>query len=638
MRHAEKLVHLYPECNITVFYMDLQIIGKETRTLFKRLSDNVTLLQGVPGEILKDEKTQRLVITTEDEKGVARISRQFDLIVLSVGMVPPQDIENTLTMLGSNPNSWGFFNTDKAEPGKDVIVAGCAEGPKDILSSIQDGKIAALEVIEELGIQKKDQKPDVAVLGNGVQAGITAEKIASYGYQVHLFGPAAASDSITGVNMVDNARIITVQGTAGNFSIYYESGGEKKYLTCAAIIASAEPDRLSTGPAGLKNSCMGLDEFCSMAARSPDEINNDTAIVLDYSGPEFKEPARLALTAAIKAAEAGKNISIIANKMLVHGPSGQQIYDSARQAGVSFLRFKTQEDLKFEKNPKGVTIKIKEATLPSLELSLECECIVFPDPRISGSVFRHMADRLNQHLDCEGFLQGANIRHRLTGSPRKGIFFAGSGHDDIDMDDLDREIQAIAAALATGGFDQPNADTGVEINQKKCAQCLTCIRVCPHNAIVMNNKNRPQIVPDACCSCHLCVANCPAYAIDSKELTNDQIADRAEKGRVMLLACERSAALAAGNLSLPAHIELVKIPCACRISSDIILRLLLNGASKVIISGCHEDNCRSLEGSRTAGENVQKVLSIPGMDNSKVVWEPVAANESVKIEQIIAKA
>jgi heterodisulfide reductase subunit A len=154
----------------------------------------------------------------------------------------------------------------------------------------------------------------------------------------------------------------------------------------------------------------------------------------------------------------------------------------------------------------------------------------------------------------------------------------------------------------------------------------------------MNEKNRPEIVPEACFSCHLCVSNCPAYAIESTALNNDVIARRIQKNSVTIFACERSAALAAGSLSLPGHVDLIPIPCACRISSDLLLKALLNGASKVIVAGCHTENCRSFEGSQVASASVRKVLNIPGLPPEKVVWAPVAANETIKFERMLQKA
>jgi heterodisulfide reductase subunit A len=637
IRHANKLTRLFPESDITLFYMDLQVIGKEIRPLFDTVSKNISLVQGVPAEILEDRKTNMLTIVAEDKQTRSRVSRSFDLIVLSVGMQPAQNLSKTCGMLDLTPNSWGFFNTDEAILSKDVVIAGCANGPRDILTSKQDGRIAAAKIIDDLGLSPK-QNLNIAVFGEGANADQAARVISSKGHAVYLFGPGDSLSKDTPVSVLNKSHIISVSGTAGRFSLFYESEKEKKYLTCAAIIAAFEPEQSLNNLKSVKNRSLSLDSFSQILEKSPENCPDNIMILLDYFGPEFKSFARLALETSVKAKALGKNISIIMNKMLVHGASGQRLYDTARRQGVNFFRFETREDLKFEDSGNGFLIKLKEATLPSIELDLNCDCLILPPALAPARKFKDAAALLHQSFDKEGFLQSANTRHRLTQSPRKGIFFAGTCHDETDQDDLSNEINDILSAFSTEPFDLPEIDTMVEINQKKCAQCLTCIRICPHSAIVMNEKNRPQIVPDSCFSCHLCVSNCPAYAIESKDLANDQIAGKIEKDKVVILACERSAALAAGSLTLPSHINLIKIPCACRISTDIILKALLNGASKVIVSGCHDENCRSLDGSSVAGESVRKVLSIPGINASKVMWEPIAANEPKKFERIISNA
>ena len=68
MRHANKITHLFPESEITLFYMDLQIIGKEIRPLFNKLSKNIELIQGIPAEILENKETKMLTIIAEDKK------------------------------------------------------------------------------------------------------------------------------------------------------------------------------------------------------------------------------------------------------------------------------------------------------------------------------------------------------------------------------------------------------------------------------------------------------------------------------------------------------------------------------------------------------------------------------------------
>ena len=637
LRHAQKITHLFPESRITLFYMDLQIIGKEIRPQFNALSKNIELIQGVPAEILKDSQTSMLTIVAEDTKTLSRVSKAFDLMVLSVGMLPSSTLEKTCDMLDIKPNSWGFFNTDQASIPKDVLIAGCANGPKDILASKQDGRIAAAKVVEDLGLNTK-KKVRCVVLGEGLQADQTALALSSKGFPTVLFGPGTTLSRDARVTILNNSRIVSISGTAGNFSICYTSENRHNYLSCGAIIAAFEPELSLNRLDGLFNKTTSLDQWMKQVKDVPDTLAEKTIILLDYFGPEIKSFARLALETSIKARTFGKDISIIMNKMLVHGDSGQRRYDTARQKGIHFFRFETNTDLNIGDSGNGFLIKLKEATLPSIELALACDCLVLPPRLTPAPGFTDAAALLGQPLDREGFLQSANIRHRLTQSPRKGIFFAGTCHDETDQDDLNNEINDILAAFSTQSFDLPQRKTGVEINQKKCAQCLTCIRICPHSAIIMNQKNRPQIVPDACFSCHLCVSNCPAYAIESEEFANDQIARRIEKDKVTILACERSAALAAGSLALRDHIHLIPIPCACRISSDVILKALLNGASKVIVAGCHEDNCRSVNGSHVAEASARQVERMPGIGAAKILWEPIAANESKKFERLISKA
>jgi heterodisulfide reductase subunit A len=252
---------------------------------------------------------------------------------------------------------------------------------------------------------------------------------------------------------------------------------------------------------------------------------------------------------------------------------------------------------------------------------------------VPGPGIDNAARLLRQEKDREGFLQSPNVRHRLTQSPRKGIYFAGPAHDDVDDTDLSAELDGIMADL---DFPGPAQNAGVEINQKKCAQCLTCLRICPHQAIFLNAKNRPEIVPNACFGCHLCVVNCPALAIESASSAPDRIAAQAETGQVVVLACQRSAALAAGPLTLPDPVRLISVPCASSAGVNLMLKLLVNGAAKVIVAGCHDGNCRSMNGSTKARKEVSRLLALPGIPPDQVAWHSVAANEPQRFARIIS--
>ncbi|MCG8689539.1 MAG: FAD-dependent oxidoreductase [Desulfobacterales bacterium] len=618
MRHARKILHLMPDADISLFYMDLQIIGKEARSMADQLSSNVRLIQGVPAEILENKTTGKLSMVTEAPGTRTRVTSEFDMVVLSVGMVPDHQTTKLSTTLGASPNTWGFFNTTDAEPGNDIVIAGCAKGPKDILNSIQDGRIAAASTLKSLGLAAPPET-SIAVLGDGDQAKAVTHALSDRGY----------GDTVKNLSP---AGLISIGGTAGNFSIYYREGETKKVLSCSAVIAA--PDAASQSHTNEFKGAVSLTDYVNQSVQDrPDKA----LILLDYFGPESKDRARKALTAAVDARSMGKEVDILMNKILVHGPEGQKLFDQARKTGVGFLRYETPSDIKIESLDKGFKVTLKEATLPGLELTLDPLVLVVPDTLTPAPGFDDFAQLLGTGLDREGFLQPANTRHRLVRSMRKGIFFTGSCHDDIDADDMALEIEAILADLETKPQSQAApAETAVVINEKKCAKCLTCYRVCPHNAITLNAKQRPEINQDACFSCQSCVSNCPAYAIESQGQSNEDFAARSTKGKTLVFACERSGVLAARDL--PDTTELVSLPCACRISPDMILNALVQGTDRVIVSSCHEGNCRSGDGSTIARQGVAAVSTLPGLPDNKVLWQPVAANEPHIFSRLVSKA
>lgn len=660
MRHANKLLHLYPEAKITIFYMDLQVIGKEVRDFYAGLSGSVALVQGVPAEILANGQGGKLRIVTEDRSQRVRKTRHFDLAVLSVGMRPAETMEETTGLLALSPNPWGFFNTSVAPPhAPDIHVAGCARTPGDILFSMQDGRLAASRVIRELELAPapagapggpENGMPAVAVLGDGPQASSVARLVAADGCRTWLLGAPLqadpAADEPAGLSVEPDAAVYEVSGTAGNFTVSYTAGGRREKLSCGALIAAFEPHHAGIDAGFGSENAVSSEAFSSMAKNNPENLPDSIAILLDYAGHENKALARTAMEDALRARVAGKTVYVIARKMLVHKADGQRLFDRAKKEGIYFLRYENGSGIGIEKTASGFALTVDEATLPTDHpVRVDCGLLVFPRQVMASPGFPDKARLLRERVDREGFLQSPNVRHRLTRSTRRGVFFAGSGHDETDADDLRAETEDILAHIraltAKMVASEPSADSfgdpGVVINERMCAKCLTCYRICPHGAIVLNDKMKPQIDPAACFSCHLCMASCPAHAIESEAFANDAFAEMAEKDRTVLFACERSAYLAADEAPLPETVKLVSIPCACRMNVDVMLKTLLGGASRVMVAGCHDGNCRSMEGAKEAAYGVRQALRIPGMDGSRVSFFSAAANEAARIGRILSK-
>jgi len=139
-----------PEMDVKVFYIDIRAFGKGFEDLFRRSKGaGVRYIRGLPGTIKENPKTKSLVLTVENTATNALETHEAELVVLSVGVHPPEDMKLIQEMLALQQSADGFYleahpklqPVDSATRG--IFFAGCAEGPKDIKDSVTQASAAA---------------------------------------------------------------------------------------------------------------------------------------------------------------------------------------------------------------------------------------------------------------------------------------------------------------------------------------------------------------------------------------------------------------------------------------------------------------------------------------------------------------
>jgi coenzyme F420-reducing hydrogenase delta subunit/NAD-dependent dihydropyrimidine dehydrogenase PreA subunit len=288
-------------------------------------------------------------------------------------------------------------------------------------------------------------------------------------------------------------------------------------------------------------------------------------------------------------------------------------------------------------------ITFQDAVLPDTELSLSCDLLVIPDNIQPAKDNAGLAQAAAQDLDAEGFLQPPNVRHRMAGSPRRGLFYAGTCHDEMNQQELAVEIDAIIAGLerlAAGGTPESPAP---EIREQRCARCLTCYRTCPHRAITLQASDKPIINPEACFACGLCVSSCPAKAISQETLEDEDLGRLDGEAHTVIFACRRSALLAVqeaekNGANFEPQVKIQPVPCAGRVSAETMLEPLLAGARRVMVAGCHPGNCRSMTSGHLAAKRLEQVRGQVHLSTDELDFFPVAANEPRRVEREILKA
>ena len=131
LRLAARLLHERPEWAITIFYIDLQVFGKGFREFHRRLKGRVRFVQGVPSEVLPAEDDRAAVVFEEPDTGDLK-TEAFDLVVLAIGMLPPENAADLAGVLQVPLERRGFFQETAGGTRPHVYAVGACRGPTDI--------------------------------------------------------------------------------------------------------------------------------------------------------------------------------------------------------------------------------------------------------------------------------------------------------------------------------------------------------------------------------------------------------------------------------------------------------------------------------------------------------------------------
>ena len=155
MRMAEAMYHRRPDMKISIFYMDIQNCGKNFAEFYERCKDHIRFVRFMPGDIFQGEQDQ-LILYYGDEQDGRSVKEAFDLVVLSVGIMPAPGNAGLAEMLHLDLDKQGFFaladpldRTSTSQQG--IFLAGAAQGPKDIADSMVQAGQAAQRAAEYLG-------------------------------------------------------------------------------------------------------------------------------------------------------------------------------------------------------------------------------------------------------------------------------------------------------------------------------------------------------------------------------------------------------------------------------------------------------------------------------------------------------
>lgn len=130
-----------PDIEISVFHNDIRAFGKDFERYFERASSlsKVRFIRSYVSIGREIPETNNVTIRYSTfSEGVKE--EEFDLVVLSVGLVPSKDAKEIAEKFGIEPESHGFCKTNLSDPvestRKGIFVIGAFQGPTDIPESV----------------------------------------------------------------------------------------------------------------------------------------------------------------------------------------------------------------------------------------------------------------------------------------------------------------------------------------------------------------------------------------------------------------------------------------------------------------------------------------------------------------------
>ncbi len=409
-------------------------------------------------------------------------------------------------------------------------------------------------------------KQDVLIIGGG-WAGLSAAKIlARNGMRVTIVEKAAelgggcvdwADDSRTEMSstiaeleksekvaIMTGAEVRRLAGQFGSFRVSLRQGANDiTELTPAAVLIAGgyETKKEAPGmPAGKGIVFLAdLEKMLNSSSGSSLTLNGRPVTAVTFLLDLYNEDVKFDAWAVLRQARVLRTkfkcqVFVLCKDLKVSFASGELLYRQAREAGVLFFKYEASPavDLAGER----LSVEIPDYTVVTKEaretMTLVSDIIALPEVCAPGSDTDRLCRTFGIRRElATGYIMDDNPQFLRVRTNRRGIFIAGACRSPQGLTETQSEAEAAAeeilALLKPGFFTCGPAIA--EVDEKKCALCYTCPRLCPHAAITIEKYARQNVYripgfepgavyaarvePAACYGCGICVAECPARAI-----------------------------------------------------------------------------------------------------------------------------
>lgn len=504
-------------------------------------------------------------------------------------------------------------------------------------------------------------RTEVLILGGGACAQQLADHLSQLNVSVLVVsagqfesGHKNSRPASGGIQWQVESQMVRCGGNAGNFHVVLQHRGRLIEKQVAAIVLAEDffyqSNFQSYGLVPGERVWTVARMQAELAREEKNALWGSKATVVFLDGWQFQShPAqtRRSMEQCLQLQQNSLIQTFFLTGNLKVGSNGlEYAYQEAKSKGAIFLKF----DRNFPEVrmlPDGRVQFDCPDDSADLRLQITADYTVVDEILRPADILGYLGERLAVQSDDTGFMQAENV-HRLDNfTNRRGIFTVGAARDRMSAADQLDDAKNAAFNIAEFLWNRERiVSAHAQIEQGLCARCLTCLRLCPYQAVAI--ESHITIDPQACQGCGICAAGCPARAIQmdrddwnvdasmSRLLQHEQqkTSDMADLPRLAVFCCTRSAgqarslALADGH-PMRENIVFIEGMCGGSFSARHVLSAFDSGMDAVMVLTCHEGNCHSGSGRYRAQQNVavaRKALAHARIDPERIRLCSLAAN------------
>jgi quinone-modifying oxidoreductase, subunit QmoB len=292
----------------------------------------------------------------------------------------------------------------------------------------------------------------------------------------------------SGIEVIGTTNLERLVGSVGRFRAVLGKVDEPIVVECGSVILAPGieecPESIGLGMAEAE--CGGLPRDVRVAAFIIDRPDRTS----------FMRAVRLARS--LLSREPRPKVYILAHEAAASGTEELE-YRQAQEEGLIVVRLGEWTE------PVGVGDTMTIVDQPSgLQVILEIDLLVVQD----GT-----AEELGAGTTA---MERGAVSRGAASTVREGIFLLPS-EDELSVAEGEQMAMAAATRAVTATMTEKDPSVAVVVDKERCSACLTCFRICPHDAAGPAEDGKATIDAYACQACGICVSACPSRALSLPE-------------------------------------------------------------------------------------------------------------------------